>query len=80
MHIVSLGTPVARSFAQKLYLVVAGLIHIAPRERGLAHWTLAVLGRRVPFLAALHPADALLMVGLTVVLLVQGWQLMKVKL
>ena len=41
--------------------------------------TSAVLGRRVPFLAALHPANALLMVGLTVVLLMQGWQLTRQK-
>ena len=39
----------------------------------------AVLGRRAPFLAALHPANALLMVGLTVLLLMQGWQLMREK-
>jgi cytochrome bd-type quinol oxidase subunit 1 len=39
--------------------------------------TSAALGKRTPFLAALHPANALLMVGLTVVLLIQGWQLMR---
>lgn len=31
------------------------------------------LGRRSPVLAALHPANALLMAGLTVLLLLQGW-------
>jgi hypothetical protein len=39
--------------------------------------TSADLGRQITFLAALHPATALLMVGLTVVLLMQGWQRMR---
>jgi hypothetical protein len=37
----------------------------------------AALGRRTPLLAALHPANALLMAGLTVLLLIQGWHLMR---
>jgi hypothetical protein len=37
----------------------------------------AALGRSAPLLAALHPANAMLMFGLTVVLLIQGWQLMR---
>jgi hypothetical protein len=37
----------------------------------------ATLGRRFPVLAALHPANALLMVGLTVLLLMQGWHLLR---
>ena len=39
--------------------------------------TSAALGRRSPVLAALHPANALLMVALTVLLLMQGWHLMR---
>jgi len=35
------------------------------------------LGRRTPFLAALHPANALLMSGLTILLLIQGWQMLR---
>jgi hypothetical protein len=38
--------------------------------------TSAALGRSIPFLAAVHPANALLMVGLTAVLLTQGWPVM----
>ncbi len=41
--------------------------------------TSAALGRRSPVLAALHPANALLMVALTVLLLMQGWHLMRQK-
>jgi len=41
--------------------------------------TSAALGRRSPVLAALHPANALLMVTLTVLLLMQGWHLMRQK-
>jgi hypothetical protein len=133
MHVSSQEPPVARSFAQKLYLGVASLILIGIVIEGLligpslfaaTTWgraihavlgavlflltlllpvagrlsrlpgrvillsavlfvlallevTSAALGKRTPFLAALHPANALLMVGLTVVLLIQGWQLMR---
>lgn len=38
--------------------------------------TAAGLGHGSPLLAALHPANAMLMVALTVVLLSQGWPLM----
>jgi hypothetical protein len=38
---------------------------------------LAVLGRWAAVPAALHPANALLMSGLTVLLLLQGWQLLR---
>jgi hypothetical protein len=48
-------------------LFVLALIQVASAD----------LGRRVSLLAALHPANAMLMVGLTVVLLIQGWQLMR---
>jgi hypothetical protein len=41
--------------------------------------TSAALGRQSPVLAALHPANALLMVILTVLLLMQGWHLMRQK-
>ena len=41
--------------------------------------TSAALGRRSPVLAALHPANALLMVALTVLLLMQSWHLMRQK-
>lgn len=37
----------------------------------------AALGRRTPLSAALHPANALLMAGLTMLLLIQGWHLMR---
>jgi hypothetical protein len=37
----------------------------------------AALGRRFLVLAALHPANALLMAGLTVWLLLQAWHLMR---
>ncbi len=46
-------------------LFVLALIQVASAD----------LGRRVPLLAALHPANAMLMVGLTVLLLIQGWHL-----
>jgi cytochrome bd-type quinol oxidase subunit 1 len=39
--------------------------------------TSAALGRRSTVLAALHPANALLMVGLTVLLLLQSWRLLR---
>ena len=135
MHISSQGPLVARRFARKLYLAVAGLILVGIVGEGsligpslfastgfgrAAHGDLgvllflltlllpvagllarlsgrmillsvglfvlallevvsAVLGRRVPFLAALHPANALLMSGLAVFLLVHGWHVMPEK-
>jgi hypothetical protein len=39
--------------------------------------TSAVLGKRTPLLAAIHPANALLMIGLTVLLLIQEQHLMR---
>ncbi len=133
MHVSSQDPPVARSFAHKLYLAVAGLILVGIVSEGLligpslfaaTRWGRAVhgdlgallflltlllplagrlsrmsgkmillsavlcvlalievmsaaLGRRAPFLAALHPANALLMVGLTVLLLMQAWHMMR---
>lgn len=38
---------------------------------------LAGLGKSAPFLAALHPANAMLMFGLTLFLIIQGWQVMQ---
>lgn len=70
MHIVSLGTPVARSFAQKLYLVVAGLIFFGLVSEGL------LIGPSL--FADMHWGRAIH--GDLGVLLVQGWQLMKVQL
>jgi hypothetical protein len=55
----------------KMTLLSAGVFVLA-----LIQVTSGTLGRRTPVLAALHPATALLMTGLTVLLLVQGWQLM----
>jgi hypothetical protein len=43
----------------------------------LSEAILAVLGRRAAVPAALHPATALLMSGLTVMLLLQGWRLLR---
>jgi hypothetical protein len=133
MHVSSQEPPVARRWAQKLYLGVASLILIGIVSEGLligpslfadttwgraAHIALgallflltlllpvagrlarlfgrmilssaglfvltlievmsADLGRRAPFLAALHPANAMLMFGLTLELLMQGWRLMR---
>ncbi|GHO61953.1 hypothetical protein KSC_008450 [Ktedonobacter sp. SOSP1-52] len=37
--------------------------------------TLAGFARSVPFLAALHPSNAMLLFGLNVILIVQGWQM-----
>ena len=66
--------------------VVSGLSRM-PGRMTLLSTVLAVLnllevtsaagGRRVPLLAALHPANALLLMALTVLLLVQAWQLMR---
>ncbi|MFL5660562.1 MAG: DUF6220 domain-containing protein [Ktedonobacteraceae bacterium] len=39
--------------------------------------TLAGLDRSAPFLAALHPANAMLMFGLNMFLIIQGWQMMR---
>lgn len=130
MCVSSQGIPVARRWAQNLYLAVASLILIGIVSEGVfigpslfaaTRWgravhgdlgvllllltlllpvagrlsrlpsrvtllssvlcvltllevTSAVLARRSPLLAALHPANAMLMVGLTVVLLMQAWQ------
>ncbi|GHO63101.1 hypothetical protein KSC_019930 [Ktedonobacter sp. SOSP1-52] len=38
---------------------------------------LAGFSRSAPFLAALHPANAMLMFGLNVFLIIQGWQMMR---
>ena len=38
---------------------------------------LAGFSRSVPFLAALHPANAMLMFGLNLFLIMQGWQMMR---
>jgi hypothetical protein len=132
MHISSHGTPVARHWAQILYLVLASLILLGILSQGLligpslftdttwgqvAHGVLgtllllltlllplvgllarlsgrmtilgaalfaltliemmsAVFGRKAPFLAALHPVTAMLMVGLNVFLIMQGWHMM----
>jgi hypothetical protein len=79
MHVSSGEPPVARSFAHKLYLAVASLILL-----GVVLWVLTLiqvmsadLGRRIPLLAALHPANAMLMVGLTVLLLMQEWHMVQ---
>jgi hypothetical protein len=133
MHVSSQEPPVARRWAQNLYLGVASLILVGIVSEGLligpslfaetswrrvTHAVLGVLiflltlllpvagllarlsrrmillsvllfvlallevmsaglGRKAPFLAALHPANALLMVGLTVLLHMQGWQLIR---
>ena len=45
----------------------------------LLELTSAALGRKVPLLAALHPATALVMVALTVVLFMHGWHLAREK-
>lgn len=37
--------------------------------------TLAGFARSVPFLAALHPSNAMLLFGLNVILIIQGWQM-----
>lgn len=39
--------------------------------------TLAGLDRSAPFLAALHPANAMLMFGLALFLIMQGWRAMQ---
>jgi hypothetical protein len=74
-------------FLLTLLLPVAGLLARLSRRMiilsavlfvlALLEVTLAGLGRKAPLLAALHPANALLMVGLTVVLLLQGWHIMQ---
>jgi hypothetical protein len=56
----------------RMMLLSAGLFVLA-----LIQATSGALGRRTPVLAALHPATALLMTGLTALLLMQGWQLMR---
>jgi len=71
-------------FLLTLLLPVAGrLVRLSGRVTLLSvvlltliQLTSAVLGRRSPVPAALHPANALLMVALTVLLLMQGWHLM----
>ncbi|GCE11936.1 hypothetical protein KTT_17950 [Tengunoibacter tsumagoiensis] len=40
---------------------------------------LAGFSRSVPFLAALHPSNAMLLFGLNVILIIQGWQMMEKK-
>ncbi|MFL5626606.1 MAG: hypothetical protein ACJ788_13540, partial [Ktedonobacteraceae bacterium] len=133
MHLSSQGTPVARRWAQNLYLVLASLILLGILSEGfligtslfagtiwgraahgvlglllllltllfplagllarlsgrmtilsavlfvltLIQVTLAGLGRSAPFLAALHPANAMLMFGLNVFLIIQGWQMVR---
>jgi hypothetical protein len=133
MHVSSQGAPVARRWAENLYLGVASLILVGIVIQGLligpslfastkwgrvAHGNLGVVlflltlllpvagrlsrlsgrtvilsavlfvlalievtsaafGKRAPLLAALHPANALLMGALTVFLLMHGWQLMR---
>jgi hypothetical protein len=42
--------------------------------------TLAGLGSSVPFLAAFHPANAMLMFGLNMFLIIQGWQAVHLKM
>lgn len=61
------GAGLLARLASRMIILSAVLCVLA-----LIEGTSAALGRRVPLLAALHPATAMLMVGLTVVLLMQG--------
>jgi hypothetical protein len=75
LFLLALLLPIAARLARlpgRLVLLSTGLFILALLEA-----TSAALGRRTPFLAAVHPANALLMAGLTTVLLVQGWQPMR---
>jgi hypothetical protein len=74
-------------FLLTLLLPVAGLLARLPSRvtllsaalcaLTLIEVTSAILGRRTPFLAALHPAKALLMCALNMFLIMQGWQMMR---
>ena len=76
-------------FGLSLLLPVAGwlsrlpgrmiLLNVVLCVLALIEVTSAALGRKAPLLAALHPANALLMVALTVVLLMHAWRLMREK-
>lgn len=73
--LLTLLLPVAGRVARlsgRMMLLSAGLCVLA-----LIEVTSAGLGRRSPLLAALHPANAMLMVGLAVLLLLQGWSLLR---
>jgi hypothetical protein len=72
-------------FVLTLLLPLAGLLARLPKRivtLSAVLWALALLqvisadlARGVPLMAALHPANALLMAALTMLLLIQAWQL-----